>query len=482
MPAGSEPPKPAEQIETGPTAASGPGAPSGPAAPPGPAEEIFRLHPLTPIALGGRVLGLVVAFTLFSIIGQHTGEGGLNLTPFIIYAALAVIVIARGAINVAVTRYHLVGGELRIEYGLLQKQSKRVRLNRVQSVDILEPLAARVFGLAEVKVTTAGTERAAVRLRYVSRPVAQVLRADLLGRSTWGVEGTAEVPERPIVVVPHGQLVRAVLLEMVSWRLVFLLIGPVLAVVGQSHNHQSTIGLGVAVFVSFGVIILHSVWRRVSTLWEFTVADAPDGLRISHGLLSTSRQTVPPGRIQAILIHQPLAWRFFGWAQVRMNVAGYAGNANAKSTMLIPVTDRAYATALVGWVLGGVDIDTVPLTRPPARAALRSPWWWRFQSAGSDERVFVVRHGMLSRTVDIVPHERTQSVRLAAGPLERALGLASLHLDSTRGPVKTRVSNRDAGEARGMLDQQIERARRARSLISGSPLSPPPVEGLYAPG
>jgi putative membrane protein len=84
--------------------------------------------------------------------------------------------------------------------------------------------------------------------------------------------------------------------------------------------------------------------------------------------------------------------------------------------------------------------------------------------------------------LDIVPHERTQSVRLAAGPLERALGLASLHLDSTRGPVKTRVSNRDAGEARGMLDQQIERARRARSLISGSPLSPPPVEGLYAPG
>jgi putative membrane protein len=494
MPAGSEPPGPAEQIETGPTQAAGltgsahRQAPTGPSTPspstaPSPlTEETFRLHPLTPLALGGRVLGLVVAFTLFSLIGQHTGEGGLNLTPFIIYAALAVVVIGRGAINVAVTRYHLLGGELRIEYGLLQKQSKRVRLNRVQSVDILEPLAARVFGLAEVKVTTAGTERAAVRLRYVSRPVAQALRADLLGRSTLGVEGTAEAPERPIVVVPHGQLVRAVLLEMVSWRLVFLLIGPILSVIGQSHNHQSTIGLGVAIFVSFAVIILHSIWRRVSTLWGFTVADSPDGLRISHGLLSTSRQTVPPGRIQAILIHQPLAWRFFGWAQVRMNVAGYAGNANAKSTMLIPVTDRAYAAALVGWVLGGVDIDTVPLTRPPARAALRSPWWWRFQSAGSDERVFVVRHGMLSRTVDIVPHERTQSVRLAAGPLERALGLASLHLDSTRGPVKTRVSNRDAGEARVMLDQQIERARRARNLVDGSPLAPPPVEGLYAPG
>ena len=96
--------------------------------------------------------------------------------------------VARGLITVAVTRYHLLGGELRIDYRLFQKQSKRVRLNRVQSVDVLEPLAARIFGLAELKVTTAGTERAAVRLRYLALPVARALRADLLGRSA-GAEG-----------------------------------------------------------------------------------------------------------------------------------------------------------------------------------------------------------------------------------------------------------------------------------------------------
>ena len=450
---------------------------AGPEVPP---EETFRLHPLTPLALGGRILGIVVAFTLFSLLEQSTGEGGLNLAPFIVYAILAVVVIGRGWISVAVTRYHLLGGELRIDYGLLQKQSKRVRLNRVQSVDILEPLAARVFGLAEVKVTTAGTERSAVRLRYVSRAEAQTLRADLLGRSTLGVEGEVEAPERPVLVVPHGQLVRAVLLQMVSWRLLLLLIGPLLSIVGQNHGHRSTISLGVALFVSFAVILLHAIWRRVSTLWEFTVADSPDGLRITHGLLSTSRQTVPPGRIQAILIHQPMSWRPFGWAQVRMNVAGYAGNSNSKSTMLIPVTDRAYAAALVGWVLGGVDVDTVPLTRPPRRAAFRAPLWWRAQWAGSDERVFVARHGLLSRTVDIVPHERTQSVRLTAGPLERALGLATVHLDSTRGPVKTRASNRDGVEARAMLDRQVVRARQARTALG--PLPRPPSSAVAGRG
>jgi putative membrane protein len=456
-----------------PAASEGSGAPERGSADRG--EEVFRLHPLTPIALGGKVLGLMAVFIFFSLLSQRTGDGrGVNWVPLAIFGGVAVVLVLRGMVNVAVTRYHLLGGELRIDYGLLQKQSKRVRLNRVQSVDVLEPLAARIFGLAELKVTTAGTERSAVRLRYLARPVAQLLRADLLARSAGAGAGFIEAPERPVLSVPHGRLVRAVLLEMVSWRLVLLLIGPVLGLLGQANSHRTTVGLGVALFLSFTIVILHAIWRRVSTLWDFTVTDSPDGLRIRHGLLSTSRQTVPPGRIQAILIHQPASWRLLGWAQVRMNVAGYAGNANSKSTMLVPVTDLAYAVSLVGWVFGGIDIDGVPVSRPPRRAAIRMPLWWRAQWAGSDERVFVVRHGLLSRTVDVVPHERTQSVRLSAGPLQRALGLATMHLDSTRGPVRTRAKNRDARQARRMLDDEVALGRRARrSLASTSPVPSP---------
>lgn len=465
MPVGSEPAAPG---------ALGAVAPAAGGNPADPADETFRLHPLTPVALGGRILGVVVALVLFNLAGQRAGEGGgVNWSLLAVYGGVAVLVVVRGLVTVAVTRYHLHGGELRIDSGLFQKKSKRVRLNRVQSVDVLEPFAARIFGLAEVKVTTAGTERSSVRLRYLSLPVARQLRADLLGRSAGGDEGAPEAPERPILAVPHGQLIGAVLLEMVSWRLILLLIGPVLATVGQNNGHRATAGVGVVLFLWFAVLIAHSVWRRVTTLWEFTVTESPDGLRIRHGLFSTSRQTVPPGRIQAILIHQPLSWRPFGWVQVRMNVAGYAGNANAKSTMLLPVADRAFATALVGWVLGGVDIEAIPLTRPPSRARLRCPLWWRAQMAGSDERVFVARHGLWSRTMDVVPHERTQSVRLTAGPVQRALRLATMHLDSTRGPVKTRAANRDALEARVMVDRQVERARAARRESAGSLPAPP---------
>ncbi len=339
-------------------------------------DETFRLHPLTPVALGGKVLGLLVFLLLLGLVDHASSSGSSGRwIQSAIFGGLAIVVVIRGLITVAVTSYHLSGGELRIDSGLLQKQSKRIRLNRVQSVDVLEPFSARIFGLAEVKVTTAGSERAAVRLRYVAAPVAQQLRADLLARSAGGGhDGTAdavETPERLLLHVPHGQLVGAVLLQMVSWRLLLLAIGPALAIVGNQNGHKATAGLGVALFLSVGIAFVLAVWKQLNTFWDFTVADSVDGLRVRHGLFSTARQTVPPGRIQAVLIHQPLSWRPFGWAQVRMNVAGYGRSDASRRTTLIPVADREYAERFVGWLLGGVDLHEIPLTAaaPSGRGA-----------------------------------------------------------------------------------------------------------------
>src|ERR1700685_323471 len=125
-------------------------------------DETFRLHPLTPVALGGKVLGLLVFLFLLGLVDHASSSGSSGRwIQTAIFGGLALCVVIRGLITVAVTSYHLSGGELRIDSGLLQKQSKRIRLNRVQSVDVLEPFSARIFGLAEVKVTTGGSERAA---------------------------------------------------------------------------------------------------------------------------------------------------------------------------------------------------------------------------------------------------------------------------------------------------------------------------------
>ncbi len=414
-----------------------------------------------------------MTFILFGIV-QHQSSGSSVPADVVIFCTIAALMVGRGVVTVIVSSYHVRGGELRIDNGLFQKQSKRIRLDRVQSIDVLEPLSARIFGLAEVRVTTAGSQREAVRLRFLAAPVAHALRADLLGRTTGpgssSTAASADEPGVPLLRVPHGRFVASVLLQMFSWRLLLLALGPALAVVGTRRGHAATAGLGIALFLSVSFSFVVMVWRQLNLFWDFSVADTADGLRVSHGLLSTSRQTVPPGKIQAVLIHQPLAWRCFGWAQIRMNVAGYGrSEASAKRSMLVPVTDRDEAQRFVGWLLGGTDLHVIPFERPPRRAALLAPLWWRYQLAGADDRVFVVRHGCFSRTIDIVPHERSQSLRLTAGPLQRALRLASLHLDSTPGPVKTRAAHRDASVARELLDRQVERARSERQRRSIAP-------------
>jgi putative membrane protein len=85
------------------------------------------------------------------------------------------------------------------------------------------------------------------------------------------------------------------------------------------------------------------------------------------------------------------------------------------------------------------------------------------------------RRGRWHRETDIVPHEKVQSVRLTQGPLQRRLRLATLHLDTTPGPVQATAPHRDEVEARQLLDAEIERARRARATARPDRWMRPPA-------
>lgn len=72
---------------------------------------------------------------------------------------------------------------------------------------------------------------------------------------------------------------------------------------------------------------------------RYTIAGTADGVRVGFGLLSTSNETIPPGRIHAIAVTQPLLWRPFGWWTIRINTAGHSqqNGQNASNTTVLPV-------------------------------------------------------------------------------------------------------------------------------------------------
>jgi putative membrane protein len=101
------------------------------------------------------------------------------------------------------------------------------------------------------------------------------------------------------------------------------------------------------------------------------------------------------------------------------------------------------------------------LSRPPRRAGRCVPYWWRGYGIAVTDAVFAARHGLLRRSVALVPHAKVQSVRLTQGPWQRLWRLADVHVDTGAGKTVT-ARLRDAQEAAELLRGQAERSRTGR--------------------
>ena len=416
-----------------------------------------RLHPLTPLLRGGRF-----ALLLLALVGQ---QGLRDSSPEAVVAVLGVGVPAGvlfGWLTWRAMRYRVTASELQVESGVLTKRSRRVPLARVQAVDVVRPFYARVLGLAELRLEVVGAGDAEAPLAFLEEERARALRTQLLdlaaGREA-DAAAPAPEPDRVLVVVPSGPLVWSTLLGAPLVTVAGLLVAlPVAAAVDPSFG-------GTALFTALPLLFAVGSFavRRILSEYGFTVAESPDGLRLRHGLLDTRSQTIPPGRIQAVRVREPLLWRPFGWVRVEVDVAGYngGGEEQAATAALLPVAPRKLATDLLERVLGGaLPAATTPV---PRRARWRAPLQARRLRVGLDDRHLVSTSGVVTTTTDVAPLSKVQSLRVTQGPYERRLGLATLHVDTAgRRLPGAVVPYRDVEEAQVLLAELTGRARAAR--------------------
>ncbi|HXN62135.1 MAG TPA: hypothetical protein VN886_16935, partial [Acidimicrobiales bacterium] len=95
-----------------------------------PASEGWRrLHPVTPVVRAGRI---VPAFLLLLVIStaHSAAENSTAETDYLVILALGTVVY--GYIHWMVTRWRIEGDALRIETGLIRRDSKRLPIARIQ--------------------------------------------------------------------------------------------------------------------------------------------------------------------------------------------------------------------------------------------------------------------------------------------------------------------------------------------------------------
>lgn len=437
-----------------------------------------RTHPVTPLVTMVRAAPVLI-IGIFVTGGREATNflGGLGTGGLIAVILVGVGIYAYLAWS-RLTFFYDDDGDLRIHSGVLVRNERRVQLSRLQSVDVTQPILARLFGLAELRPEVAGASAEGTKLRYLSLEDAQQLRAELLARAS-GLHHDADAPvqtapEQVIVQVPSGHLLASLVLQP-STVLLVLLIPTVVAVAGVAGVWELGLTGILLVFAPFTV-----VGRQFLNYFGFTVAQSPDGLRLRFGLTSHRSQTVPPGRVQAVRIERPLMWKPWGWVRVVVNVAGATGGDEGEDrpSVILPVAPLPVARAVLQQVLPGIDPFGVELTPAAASARWRAPLQFRQLAVGATPSVFVTRHGWLVPKWDVVPHARTQSVRLTQGPWQRWLGLASVHVDSTPGPITVTALHQDAAGARTLAREQADRAGRARRMAGpGQPESAPVADG-----
>jgi putative membrane protein len=102
------------------------------------------------------------------------------------------------------------------------------------------------------------------------------------------------------------------------------------------------------------------------------------------------------------------------------------------------------------------------LSRPPRRAAWKSPLRYPALSWGRTDTCVAATSGRLRRVTSWVPLEKVQSLRHVQGPLQRRLRLASVHVDTAGKAVHATLRDRDAEEAAGALAELTDLAGTAR--------------------
>lgn len=489
--------------------------------------EWHRLHPLTPLLRGGLsllvIIGVLVAnlrerlIEWFFPVVTELPPGGMPPDPVDFLFSHNLILIAGGVALAVVLvllvlfrlswRFHTLrigDDDVEVRSGVLFRTHRRAPLDRVQGVNLTRPMLARLLGLAKLEVVGAGLD-ANVKLEYLSGKDAEAIRGDILrlasgrrlaeareaggersslvrqaaatvGSGLQGIvdgEDFSDAEPQSIVRIPLGRLVASRVLSGSTLVLIALVVG---IIVAASVSTLWLLFTVVPMFLAFGAYYVRSIARGL----RYSIAPTPDGVRVTFGLFTTVSEIVPPGRVHAIEVRQPLMWRPFGWWSVSVNrLSGRASTdtSNDQLAAVLPIGTRADVERVLGifapglsddeWtlvfrdgILGPVEND--PYVTTPRRARWLRPFSWRRNGLLVTADALLMRRGWIWRSLSVLPLARLQSVGLQQGPIARAAGTATVTGHVIAGNVQTSIGAIDRADALEMF------ARAARGGIAAA--------------
>jgi putative membrane protein len=390
------------------------------------------------------------------------------------------------------------GDVLHLDEGVLVRNQRRIPVERIQHVEIERSLRHQLFGLAGIRVETAGGSGAELRLDAITLTEAEALRTQVLGARDrrapdaagapdgWDVARHGPPPPTPppprevLVRLPPSRLILAGVTgpEVVAVLASLAFLVDALLDFGIDPEDLGTVEVQRPSVVAF-VVLAVPVWFGVAGLiamvrkWDLTASVAGDELRVTYGLLRRNEFVLQAHRIQDARISQRLLLRPFGRADLRLrSAASGRGDASRVDIPLLAPDEIDHVLARVlpaavprpslapappaarhrALVRGGV-LSLLLVVATGALAAVGSRWWLvlavlalavgpllgeaAYRGLGWAEAggVHHSRSGVLARRTAVVPVARVQSAAVVSTWFQRRRRLASVRVDLAGGAV-----------------------------------------------
>lgn len=441
-----------------------------------------------------QAVALVPLLILLLIGGR--GDARWQLTAAVVAPT---VLVALGTLRWLTVRYRVGAERVELRSGLLNRQHRSVRRDRVRTVDLTASPVHRVFGLTVVEIGTGSRAAREGRLSLDAVTVreGERLRLDLLDRSP-GAPAPVEV--RPVDTGPEpagSHPVDPAAAEPIArLRLSWLRFAPLTAsglvalgsVVGAAfqlageldgftdldvlRRADDTLGaaplwlavltLGVAVLL---VGALGSLVIYVESWWRYRLTREPDGtLRLRRGLLTTRSLSIEQRRLRGAEVSQSLPLRLFGGGRCAAVTTGLDATAGVGGALLPPApVSEAHRVAAAALRLPDPTLATAAELRRHPPAALRR----RLTRALVPAAVLITAAWWIARTVP--PLSPLWPAVLLVLPVAAALGvdryrnlghtLSPEYLVIGHGSV---VRHRVAVQRRGIIGWRLRRSPTQR--------------------
>jgi putative membrane protein len=351
--------------------------------------------------LGIPLRSLIQGLIFPAIIGASAGPG--FRFAFVVVGALLIVTAISRVLHWQRFRYSFDGEVLRVDEGVLSRNHRALDVARIQQVEVDRSAIARVFGLATLRVETAGNSgEAEVELRVIPDEDARRLRAAVraskavvtgaappAGADDGATDGEMDEEDRDRgrVVIQVG-VKRIVVAAVTGSRLLVLpailaaslqFLGEATELGGDSLDPEAVArqvaALGVVVIVALLIPASLLAATAVGVLrdWRWTMRRVDDDLHVTRGLLSTRSSVLPLARVQLVEVQRNWIRRAFGFASIRVHSAGGSGGDDRRVT--IPLVRDREVDGLISQLLPGVD-GIPDLVSHPTPARRRAIWRW----------------------------------------------------------------------------------------------------------